>query len=99
MKDVWNRGEIPDVWIKSEMVPIYIYKQQGDVMECGSDRGIKLMERAVKVLERVVDKRSGRLLTSMECSFSPGKVRFHLEQIAKEFFLPLSFYEVPRTPY
>ena len=66
MKDVWNTGEIPDGWRKSEMVPIY--KQQGDVMECGSDRGIKLMERAMEVLERVVDKRSGRLLTSMEGS-------------------------------
>ena len=55
-------------WLEKERNGTNIYKQQGDVMECGSDRGIKLMERAMKVLERVVDKRSGRLLTSMECS-------------------------------
>ena len=33
---------------------VSIYKQKGDVMECGSYRGIELMEPAMKVLETVV---------------------------------------------
>ena len=37
------------------MVPMYI--QKGDVMECGSYRGKKLMEHKMKVMERVMDKR------------------------------------------
>ena len=37
------------------MVPIY--KQKGDVTECRSYRGIYPMERVMKLLERVVDRR------------------------------------------
>ena len=36
------------------MVPIF--KQKGDVMNCGRYRRIALMEHATKVLERVVVK-------------------------------------------
>ena len=47
-------GKIPDGWVKSEIV-VLIYKQIGDVMESGSYRGVKLMERAMKIPESVVD--------------------------------------------
>ena len=30
-----------------------IYKGKGDPMECGSYRGIKLLEHAMKVIERI----------------------------------------------
>ena len=42
-------------WLEKERNGTNI--QKGDVMECGSYRGIKLMEHATNVLERVVNKR------------------------------------------
>ena len=34
-----------------------VYKGKGDLMECGSDRGIKLLQHAMKVVERVFEHR------------------------------------------
>ena len=36
---------------------VYIFKQKGDILECGNHRGIKLMEHGLKVLERILDER------------------------------------------
>ena len=40
---------MPDGWCLTEMIPIY--KGKGDVTECTSSRGIKLMEHGLKVME------------------------------------------------
>ena len=34
-----------------------IYKDKGDPIECGSYRGIKLLEHAMKVVERIFEHR------------------------------------------
>ena len=34
-----------------------VYKGKGDALACGSYRGIKLIEHAMKVLERVIERR------------------------------------------
>ena len=34
-----------------------VYKGKGDALECGSYRGIKLVEHAMKILERVIERR------------------------------------------
>jgi len=34
-----------------------VYKGKGDPMECGSNRGIKLLEHAMKALERMFEHR------------------------------------------
>ena len=39
----------------SELVAIY--KGKGDVLECDSSRGIKLLEHGMKVAERVLERR------------------------------------------
>ena len=39
----------------SELVPMY--KGKGDVLECSSSRGIKILEHGMKVVERVLEKR------------------------------------------
>ena len=41
------RGCIPEDWKSSVVLPIY--KDKGDPTECGSYRGIKLLEHAIKV--------------------------------------------------
>ena len=46
-----KEGCIPDDWRKSTLVPVY--KGKGDPLVCGSYRAIKLLEQAMKVLERV----------------------------------------------
>jgi len=42
---------IPEDWKSSMVLPIY--KGKGDPMQCGSDKGIKLLELAMKVVERI----------------------------------------------
>ena len=43
--------ELPDMWRKSRMVPIY--KGKGDILECNNYRGIKLMCHSMQLWERV----------------------------------------------
>ena len=46
---------IPESWQMSKLVPVY--KGKGDVLECRSSRGIKLLEHGMKVAERVLERR------------------------------------------
>ena len=48
---VVREGKVSADWCKSWMISIY--KEKGDALECGSFRGIKLLEHAMKVFERV----------------------------------------------
>jgi len=43
-----KEGSIPEDWKSSVVLPIY--KVKGDPMECGSYRGIRLLEHAMKVV-------------------------------------------------
>src|SRR5678815_3540652 len=66
-------GRIPNDWKKSWMVPVY--KGKGDALECGSYRGVKLLDHVMKVLERVIEvrvrNRAG--IDDMQFGFRPGK--------------------------
>ena len=59
-------GVMPKDWRKSWMLSIY--KGKGDVLDCGSHGGIKLI--VMKVLERLVEKKvkSKGTLDSTVCS-------------------------------
>jgi len=46
---------IPENWKSNVVLPIY--KGKGDPMECGSYRGIKLLEHVMKVVERIFEHR------------------------------------------
>jgi len=48
-------GCIPEDWKSGVVLPIY--KGKGDPLDCGSYRGIKLLEQAMKVVERVFEHR------------------------------------------
>ena len=52
-----------------------IYKGKGDPMECGSYRGIKLLEHAMKVVERIFQHRIRQQIEidDMQCGFMKGK--------------------------
>ena len=50
-----SQGRIPDDWKSSILLPVF--KGKGDPMECGSYRAIKLLEHAMKVIERMCETR------------------------------------------
>ena len=70
---VVKEGKIPEDWCKSWMVNVY--KGKGDALECGSYRGIRLLEHALKILERVVEVRVRRIvkIDDLQFGFMPGK--------------------------
>jgi len=47
------QGRIPDDWKSS--ILLLVFKGKGDPMECGSYRAKKLLEHAMKVIERVYE--------------------------------------------
>ena len=67
-----GRG-MPDEWKTSVIVPIF--KGKGDVMSWGLYRGVKLLEHAMKIVERVLERRIRTLvnLNEMQFGFMPGK--------------------------
>ena len=68
-------GKIPEDWSRSWLVNVY--KGKGDALECGSYRGIKLVEHAMKILERVIERRVRNVvkIDSMQFGFMPGKAQ------------------------
>ena len=49
-----GRG-MPDEWPLSVVVPIF--KGKGDVMSCWAYRGVKLLEHAMKIVEKMLERR------------------------------------------
>ena len=64
---------ILDEWKTSIVVPIF--KEKGDVMNCGSYRGVKLLEHGMKIIERVLERRMRVLddFNKTQFGFMPGK--------------------------
>jgi len=68
-----KKGCIPEDWKSSVVLPIY--KGKCDPMECGSYRGIKLLEHAMKVVERIFEHRIRQQIEigDMQFGFMKGK--------------------------
>jgi len=68
-----KKGSILQDW-KSSVV-LLIYKGKGDPMECGSYRGIKFLEHAMKVVERIFVYRIRQQIEidDMQFGFMKGK--------------------------
>ena len=83
-----GRG-MPEEWRTSVVVPIY--KGKGDVMSCGSYRGVKLLEHAMKIVERILERRIRKLVNvdEMQFGFMPGKgtidALFILRRLQEEY--------------
>ena len=54
---------------------VNVNKENGDALACGSYKGIKLLEHAMKVLERVTEGRVRKIvkIDSMQFEFMAGK--------------------------
>ena len=70
---ILRENTIPKDWTKSALVPIY--KGKGDPLSCSSYRGLKLTEMALKIFERVLEKkiRSQVNIDAMKFGFMPGR--------------------------
>jgi len=68
-----TEGTIPEDWKGSVIIPVY--KGKGDPLECGSYRAIKLLEHAMKVVEKVIEKRIREQvkIDDMQFGFMNGK--------------------------
>ena len=71
--DILAEGKIPSDWKRSALVPVY--KGEGDPLECGSYRAIKLLEQAMKVVEWVLANRIRQQVgvDEMQFGFTKGK--------------------------
>ena len=54
-------------WTRSYLIKIY--KDKGDPWQCKNFIGIKLLEVGLKALEKVMDKRPGKVLTIGDAQF------------------------------
>jgi len=68
-----KEGSIPEDWKSSVVLPIY--KGKGDPIECGSYTGIKLLEHAMKAVERIFEHRNRQQIEidDMQFGFMKGK--------------------------
>jgi len=67
------QGRIPNDWKSS--ILLLVFKWKGDSMEYGSYRATKLLEHAMKVIERVFERRIREKvkIDAMQFGFMPGK--------------------------
>src|SRR5579863_9241140 len=88
MTDLCNaiikEDKIPKDWRKSWMISIY--KGKGDALDCGSYKGIKLLDQVMKVFERVTEKRIRRVVAIDDMQFGFRARRSTIErQVQKQF--------------
>ena len=64
---------MPDEWQTSVKVPHF--KGKGDVINCNTYRGVKLLEHTIKIVEKVLEGRIRELVNidSMQFGFMPGR--------------------------
>ena len=67
-----GRG-MPDVWVMSVVVPIFTGK--ADAMNCTAYRGVKMLENAMKIVKKVLERRLRHMVKvdKMQFGFMPGK--------------------------
>ena len=64
---------MPDEWRRNVLVPLY--KDKGDIKECGNYRGIKLMSHSMYLWKREIETRIRKVVTIAEQQFGfmPGR--------------------------
>ena len=53
MQKIWREERMPEDWRNSVITPIY--KEKGDIQDCGNYRGIKLMSHTIRIWEKIID--------------------------------------------
>ncbi len=70
---IMETENMPDEWRQSTLIPIF--KNKGDIQDCGNYRGIKLMAHTLKIWERVIEKRLREKveISGQQFGFMPGR--------------------------
>ena len=73
VESIIREGRIPTDWEESHIVSLY--KGKGEALDRGNYRGLKLLDQAMKVLERVMDNliRERVSIDEMQFGFMPGR--------------------------
>ena len=73
MQRTYEQEKILMEWRDSVIVPTY--KEKGDIQDCGNCRGIKLMSHAMKILERIIERRltEETSIGDEQFGFMPGR--------------------------
>ena len=80
---------MPEEWRESILIPVF--KNKGDILECGNYRGIKLMAHTLKLWERVIEKRlrERTTISDQQFGFMPGRSTtdaiFALKQLMEKY--------------
>ena len=87
---------IQEDWATSVAIPIF--KEKGDIMNCGMHRGVKLLEHAMKIVENVLEKRLRKIVTidDMQFGFMSSKGTIE-EYLAKQKKLYMCFVDLEKT--
>uniref|UniRef100_H3AL42 Reverse transcriptase domain-containing protein n=1 Tax=Latimeria chalumnae TaxID=7897 RepID=H3AL42_LATCH len=75
---IWEEGKMPNEWRESTLVPVF--KKKGDVQDCNY-RGIALMSHAMKLWERIIEKRLRKLVQISENQFGFCQERSTIDAI------------------
>ena len=72
LQNIFEQEKMPEEWRDSVIVPIF--KEKGDIQDCGNYRDIKMISHTMKIWERTIDRRR-REETSIEeqFGFMPGR--------------------------
>ena len=87
--DILFKNKLPEEWMLSSLVPIF--KGKGDPLNPNSYRGIKLLEHAFKLYEKILDGRLREVvdIDKMQYGFMPGRgildVVFVLRRLTEKF--------------
>ena len=88
-RQVMTKEKMPDEWRNSTLIPIF--KNKGDIQDCGNYRGIKLTSHTLKLWERIIDQRlreKGKI-SEQQFGFMPGKSTadaiFALRQLMEKY--------------
>ena len=86
---IYQQEKIPEGWRNSLLLPIY--KEKGDIQDCGNYRGIKLMPHTMKIYERVIEARirDETNVSEEQFGFMPGRgttdAIFILRQVMEKY--------------
>ena len=72
-RKIYDKEKMPNAWRESVIIPIY--KEKGDIQDCGNYRGIKLMSHTMKIWERVIESRirNETEIGEQQFGFMPGR--------------------------
>ena len=88
-KEIMSTEKMPEDWRESILVPVF--KNKGNILDCGNYRGIKLMAHTLKLWERVIEKRlrEGVLVSDQQFGFMTGRSTadaiFALRQLMEKY--------------